>query len=445
MDGNSLAKLSPTKRPDFQRLRLHVLQALSRVQDGASLSVVLPDLMVQLDASQRAQGQAWLMAAIRSAPRFQWLLERYMDKPIRRKDRIVHTLLLLGLSQCEAADTVAAKIVNETVALLPALKKNWAKGVVNGLLRRYLREQEALQEEDDPVWRYAHPQWLIDALQQAWPEQWVDILTENNLQPPLSLRVNLSQVSPDAVMAEFDRAGVGCSQLADAAIQVEVEGDITHLPGFEQGWWAVQDVAAQQAAYLMDVQPGMRVLDACAAPGGKTAHLADVMNNQGELVALDVNEERLNRVKENLQRLQLQATLLNGDAGKPAEWWDNKPFDRILLDAPCSATGVIRRHPDIKLHRLKSDLDELVRIQQQLLESLWSVLAPGGMLVYASCSVLPQENTQQIEEFIRNHEDAEEKSLTVSWGMACQYGRQVFPGRQGMDGFYYACLLKQQS
>jgi 16S rRNA (cytosine967-C5)-methyltransferase len=228
-------------------------------------------------------------------------------------------------------------------------------------------------------------------------------------------------------------------------IVLENACDVKQLPGFADGVVSVQDSAAQLAVVLLDLQPNQRVLDACAAPGGKTCHVLETEPELAHVLALDRDAVRLGRIRENLERLGLTAQLREGDASDPRQWWDGTPYDRILLDAPCSATGVIRRHPDIKLLRKAADIAPLARRQQTLMARLWPLLAPGGMLVYATCSVLKQENELNVEHFLATHGDARERPIAAPWGHAGVCGRQILPGEAGMDGFFYACLVKEHN
>jgi 16S rRNA (cytosine967-C5)-methyltransferase len=273
------------------------------------------------------------------------------------------------------------------------------------------------------------------------------IIEANNARAPMSLRVNLAHGSRDAYLLRLEQAGIAASVIAhtEAGIQLVDPCEVTALSGFAEGDVSVQDAAAQQAAVLLEAKAGERILDACAAPGGKTAHILERLAAAGqraEVWALDVDSERAARIGENLGRLGLQATVLVGDAASPAPWWDGKPFDRILLDAPCSATGVIRRHPDIRLLRRDSDIAQLANGQTVILNTLWSMLAPGGHLLYATCSMLAEENSAVITAFLAKQADANEQLIDVDWGRQCAAGRQVITGERDMDGFYYARLIK---
>jgi 16S rRNA (cytosine967-C5)-methyltransferase len=435
-----VAKASPTPR-------LVAISVLTRVSsEGQSLSSLLPHAFGPLPPERRALAQELCYGTLRWWHRLDAVLGQLLDKPLRNKDADIHCLLLCGLYQLAYMDIPPHAAVSETVAVTAALNKGWAKGLVNAVLRRYQREREVLEQQltADPEGHYAHPRWFIEALQEAWPEQWQVILEANNLRPPMTLRNARNHQSREACLEELAAAGIAAEANPHApdALTLARPQEVEGLPGFAAGRLSVQDAAAQLAANLLDHSPGMRVLDACAAPGGKTGHILEICRDI-TLVALDIDEKRVQRIAANLNRLQLQATLLCGDAAHPEVWWDGHPFDRILLDAPCSASGVIRRHPDIKLLRRPGDIDNLVTLQARILNALWPLLKPGGMLVYATCSVLPRENSLQLQRFLDDRGDAREKKIADRWGIETTIGRQILPNRDGMDGFYYACIEKQ--
>jgi 16S rRNA (cytosine967-C5)-methyltransferase len=334
--------------------------------------------------------------------------------------------------------------VSETV--LAARKKPWAKALINALLRSYLREQDSLEQKADNR-QYAavsHPDWLIKQIEQDWPLQAQQILLENNQPPPMALRVNLARISRDQYLQQLSEQGMAAVAVSfcPSAIILDKPVAVDLLPGFSDGLVSVQDTAAQLAAGLLDVKPGHRVLDVCAAPGGKAAHILEHQPQLKELVALDVDASRMQRVRDNLRRLTLSAKLVVGDAANPRDWWDGQLFDRILLDAPCSALGVIRRHPDIKLLRRAEDIGPLQVLQKNILNAVWPLLAPGGIMLYATCSILKQENEQQIDAFLGEHPDAVVLPIDADWGFAGSHGRQILTGESAMDGFYYGRLGK---
>lgn len=414
--------------------------------EGRSLSQAVPELAPLVEPRERALLQELSYGTLRWLPRLEWYAAQLLDKPLKSKDREVQALLLIGLYQLAFLEIAPHAVVSETVAVAARFSKPWAKGLVNAILRRFQRERDELDGKiaSNEVAQSAHPRWLLEMLKQAWPKQWRQLTDANNQRPPMTLRINRRHQSRDAYADELRALGIVAepSPHAPEALTLATPLGVEQLPGFSDGRLSVQDGAAQLAAHLVAAQPGMRVLDACAAPGGKTGHLLELYNDI-ELVAIDQESSRLQRVAENLQRLHLAAQLLAADAGEPGSWWDGRPFQRILLDAPCSASGVIRRHPDIKSLRRREDIDQLVMQQHRLLHALWPLLAPGGMLVYATCSVLPQENHLQISAFLRDMQDAREIPIDAAWGEASAVGRQLIPGRDNMDGFYYACLVKQ--
>lgn len=399
-------------------------------------------LLAVESVKDRAFIQALCYGVCRQYHRLDFILSQLLDKPL--KDADVKALALVGLYQLNFMRVKPHAAVSETV--LAARKKPWAKSLINALLRTYLREQEGLERKADKfqVAALSHPDWLIKQIEQDWPEQALTILQENNQQPPMVLRVNLSKTSREdylQLLAGQDIAGESVS-FCPSAIKLDKPAPVDLLPGFAGGLVSVQDTAAQLAAGLLDVQPGHRVLDVCAAPGGKTAHILETQPQLKELVAVDIDEARMQRVSENLQRLNLQAKLVVGDAANPSSWWDGQSFDRILLDAPCSALGVIRRHPDIKLLRRAEDIGQLQALQKSILQAIWPLLAPGGLLLYATCSVLKQENERQVQAFLVEHADAVELSIDADWGISGICGHQILTGESAMDGFYYALLSK---
>jgi 16S rRNA (cytosine967-C5)-methyltransferase len=413
------------------------------IQNGHSLTVSLDHTLANIQSSQdKAFIQMLCYGVCRQFHHLEAVLDELLDKPL--KDIEVKIVILIGLYQLQFMRVKPHAAVSETV--LAVRKKNWAKGLVNALLRTYLREQERLDQVvlQKPSAAVSHPEWLFARIQHDWPEQAAQILHANNQQAPMALRLNRAKVSREDYVRQLAAQDITAHEVdfCPSALVLDKAVPVENLPGFAEGWVSVQDTAAQLAAYLLDVQSGQRVLDVCAAPGGKTAHILEIQPELQTLVALDIDPARLQRVAANLQRLQLSATLIAADAADPQSWWDGQLFDRILLDAPCSATGVIRRHPDIKLLRRADDIDQLQILQQAILEAVWPLLAPGGLLLYATCSVLKQENSQQIQAFLAAHLDAHELEFPATWGMASGVGRQIVTGESGMDGFYYARLRK---
>ncbi|WP_447743934.1 16S rRNA (cytosine(967)-C(5))-methyltransferase RsmB [Pseudomonas nicosulfuronedens] len=427
--------------------RLAAARALAAVLAGrASLGSSLPTQMENVEPRDRGLVQELAFGSARWQPRLSTLAARLLQKPFKAGDRDVEALLLVGLYQLLYTRIPAHAAIGETVGCADKLKKPWAKGLLNAVLRRAQRESDTLLAEvdKDPAARLAHPRWLQKALKKSWPEQFEAICAANNAHPPMTLRVNRRHGSRDAYLEELNRVGfesTACEFSRDG-INLVQPCDVRELPGFAEGRVSVQDEAAQLAADLLELAPNQRVLDACCAPGGKTCHLMEAEPALAGVVAVDLEESRLVRVRENLARLQLEAELFAADARDTAAWWDGKAFQRILLDAPCSATGVIRRHPDIKLTRTAEDIEALAKLQGELLDALWATLEVGGVMVYATCSVMPQENSEQIAAFLGRTPGARELDLPGPWGLKQPHGRQLLPQPGGHDGFYYAKLIK---
>ena len=409
---------------------------------GRSLTAVLETLPDR--TAQRNLVQELVYGGLRHWHALDALASALQTKPFRGRDEDLRALLLVGLYQLRALDMPPALAVTATVEASVALGKAWAKGALNAMLRRYLRERDALEAgiASDSAAQYSHPRWLLDTLQQDWPRDWTAIAQANNARPPMCLRVNLRHTSRADYLARLRANGLAGHPLTfnDCGIVLDHPVGVHELPAFEHGAVSVQDGAAQWSAPLLDLANGQRVLDACAAPGGKTGHILETADV--ELVALDIDAARSARIEQNLARLNLRAQVQCADAGQPTTWWDGRAFERILLDAPCSATGVIRRHPDIKLHRRPRDIDALVDTQARLLAALWPLLAVGGKLLYVACSVLARETHLQIERFVGLHTDARAPALDIAHGERMPYGTQILPGAGEMDGFYYACLQK---
>jgi 16S rRNA (cytosine967-C5)-methyltransferase len=418
--------------------------ALSDVLDrGMNLSDS-PALQDGVGSRDLAMGRHLAYGVLRWLTALDWLALQMLNRPFKRRDSDVHRLVLIGLCQLWQDGTPPHAAIHETAECARLLGKPWAVGVVNAVLRRFQRESASwlgrLSEREE---RYAHPHWLLRKLQQDWPLDWQQLVTANNQQAPMWLRVNRLGPGKAAVAQALREQGfeVGEHPFAADALRITPAAQVKALAGFDAGHFSVQDPAAQLAADLLDVAPGMRVLDACAAPGGKTCHLLE-RQPEACLTAVDQNAGRVSLVRESLERLRLQCELVTADAAQPASWWHGAPFQRILLDAPCTATGVIRRHPEIKHLRQEEQVSAAVRTQQRLLHQLWPLLEPGGILVYATCSVFPDENSHQIRNFLGREKRAEELPADVAWGHAQQHGRQIFPGDQDMDGFYYAVVRK---
>lgn len=421
-------------------LRLTAARVIDAVTDGHSLAECLPEKLDAIkDPRDRAFVQALCYGVCRFYPRLDAILSHLMTKPMKAKDSDVHALLMVGLYQLMEMQTAPHAAVSETVNAVETLHKPWARGLVNAVLREYIRKQGSLPQliADDDEAHYAHPFWMITTLKKAWPEHWQAALTANNAHPPFSLRIHHKH-SVDDYLQQVEAHKI---PETSHGIILEKPVNVEQLPGFAEGLVTVQDGAAQLAAELLQLQPGQRILDACAAPGGKLTHILEIVPD-ADVTAIEKEEARLHLIRENLTRLKQSANLVCADAAETESWWDGKPFDRILLDAPCSATGVIRRHPDIKLLRQPADIKSLAAEQLRILNALWKTLAPGGLLVYATCSIFPEENSQVAGKFLTANSDASEERIAAVWGIACETGRQILPGMQEMDGFYYACLRK---
>lgn len=413
---------------------------------GRSLAAALPPALAAIPGDRdRALVQALAYGVLRWHPRLEALLQALLKHPLRPKETEVRALLLVGLYQILYMEMPPHAAVSSAVSAARGLGRPWSAGLINGVLRNLLRDAPRwlAKADRDLAARLAHPAWLLERLQAAWPEHWQAVAAANNRQPPMSLRVNPRHLSRNDYRERLRQAGLEARPTAHApqGLVLARAVDVAQLPGFTEGWVSVQDEAAQLAAPLLAVEPGQRVLDACAAPGGKTAHLLELTDDI-ELLALDADGQRLQRVREGLDRLGLSATLRCADASRAEDWWDGRPFHRILLDAPCTATGVIRRHPDIKVLRRAEDLPAMAQRQTALLESLWPLLAEGGKLLYATCSILPPENQDLIDAFLMRHRDARLHHIPGQWGQDTGAGRQILPGEDDMDGFFYALLAR---
>lgn len=411
-------------------------QVVSQVLAGHNLNQVLDaTLRAQsaLTIQQRAAIQDFSYGTLRYYGRLQAQLDALMQKPLT--DQRVRFLLLVALYQLNYDRASDFTVVNQAVEAARKIKKPWAAGLVNGVLRNFLRQKSALEQQldNDEVARYSYPQWWINKIKQAYPAGWQAILEAGNQHPPMTLRVNRRLGTSADYCQALVAAEVSVRTHTETAITLDKPVPVQQLPGFEQGRVSVQDAGAQHAARLLDVADGMRVLDACCAPGGKTGHLLELADLN--LLGLDADADRLKRVKQNLQRLGLHAELRVGDAAKPAEWWDGQSFDRILADVPCSASGVVRRHVDIKWLRRESDIALFAAQQTEILQALWQLLAKGGKLLYATCSIFHEENQQQIDQFLKQQPDAKQLSLAIP------ENGQFLPCAD-YDGFFYALLQK---
>jgi 16S rRNA (cytosine967-C5)-methyltransferase len=429
-------------------LRAVAAKAIARVNhDGTSLTEVMRQTLEDNDFSAEDNSllQALCYGTIRFMPRWNVIIRGAMDKPLKASEAEIYALIALGLFQLQQSRIPPHAAISETVAATQILKKHWAKGLVNAILRRCQREPEWQQQLlEKEIWaEQGFPRWIWKRLKKDWPDHYQEIMQGSNLQAPMTIRVNQLKHTRDEYLEQLSNVEIAATKhpLAKQALVLEHAVAVDRLPDFQQGSCSVQDAAAQMAAQLLDVGAGMHVLDACAAPGGKTGHILEQLKD-GHCVAIDNDAKRLVRVAENMQRLSLTAEIITADAGDTATWWDGKPFDRILLDAPCSGSGVIRRHPDIKILRRAEDIVKLKQIQQQLLASLWLLLKPGGKMLYATCSVFAEENEQQMAQFFAAHENAKEIKIDHPAVLPVSLGWQIAPGWENMDGFYF-CLFEK--
>ncbi|MBG6029284.1 16S rRNA (cytosine(967)-C(5))-methyltransferase RsmB [Proteus mirabilis] len=415
-------------------LRSIAAKAINQVLDqGLSLSTVIPELQKNISDKDKPLLQEICFGVLRTLPQLEWIIQQLMDKPLKGKQRILHYLIMVGLYQLLYTRIPAHAALAETVNGAVTLKKPQLKGLINGVLRQFQRQQDILNERfQNSENRFLHPSWLLARIKQAYPEQWMSIVEGNNQKPPMWLRVNQRHHSREEYLTLLENEKI--SAIADDshpfAIRLENPCNVNLLPGFADGWVTVQDRSAQRCAELLAPENKEQILDLCAAPGGKTTHILEIAP-QAQVLAIDIDEQRLKRVQENLTRLKLNAVVKSGDGRYPEQWCSGMQFDRVLLDAPCSATGVIRRHPDIKWLRRNDDIEQLAQIQKEILHAIWPYLKSGGTLVYATCSILPEENKQQVEAFLASTKDAQ-----------CDYQYQCLPEEKGGDGFFYALIKK---
>jgi 16S rRNA (cytosine967-C5)-methyltransferase len=427
--------------------------AVARIlREGVTLDAVLKAALAAADPQLAPSVRSLSYGAVRGYYRHEAILGRLLSAPVKSLDHLVRALLSVALYELEDARTPEYAVVDAAVQTAKSTDAVRAAGLINAVLRRYLRERKSLDAEiaRNPATRHASPVWLADRLRADWPVRWTQLLAAGDAQAPMWLRVNRRHGTAGEYLEKLRQTGIGAraDERVPQALVLDTPCDVHELPGFAQGLVSVQDLGAQCVAFPLGLAAGQRVLDACAAPGGKTALMAEREPALAKLVAVDIDPQRLARVRDNLSRGELSAELIAGDAGSPDAWWDGVPFDRILLDAPCSALGVIRRHPDIRLRKSPSDIDKLPQLQARLLAAAWRLLAHGGRLVYATCTVTRSENRDLIAEFLRCTPDA--VSLPVEqwegwplFGEADEFGRQILPGEAGADGFYYAALTKR--
>ena len=425
----------------MHKVQQFAAQAVSKVLSGRNLTVALDGIFNEpsLIPQQRAAIQDLSYGTLRYYGQLQQILAQLLEKPL--KDEALHTLLLVALYQLQHDRAASHTVVDQAVKAASQGRKPWAKGLVNAVLRNFLRQREHLLQiaTKSETARYSYPQWWIDKLRIQYPQGWQAMLEDGNAHPPMTLRVNLRHGNASSYHDQLTAANISATVLSAEAVMLEKPVPIGKVPGFEEGMVSIQDYGAQLAAHLLDVDDGMRVLDSCCAPGGKTGHILETSNVS--LTALDSDDQRLQRVHSNLQRLALQAKLIAGDAAHPEAWWDGQPFDRILADVPCTASGIVRRHVDIKLLRREADIASFAGQQASILRALWRLLAKDGKLLYATCSVFQEENQQQIDQFLKNHADARQLPLPAMLNNYQQQNGQLRPCAEH-DGFFYAVLQK---
>lgn len=389
-------------------LRAIAAQIISQVLDkGRSLSVVLPKFQQNIPDKDKALLQELCFGTLRVLPGLEHCVQHLMARPLKANKRIVHFLLIVGLYQLIYTRIPAHAVLSETVKGATVLKYPQFKGLINGVLRQFEREKESLLKKVDAQDPYLHPQWLLKRIKTAYPDEWQSVLMANNEKPPMWIRVNALHHSREAYLAQLEQQDIKAKahSICPDAVQILTPCPVKLLQGFHPGWVTVQDVAAQRCIDLLEPQNGEYILDLCAAPGVKTTHILE-RAPKADVLAVDINAGRVERIKENLQRLRLSARLKVADARVPEQWYEGKMFDKILLDVPCSATGVIRRHPDIKWLRRDSDITELARLQSEIIKAAWPKLRQGGILIYSTCSVLPEENEQQVNAFLKDQPNA---------------------------------------
>lgn len=426
---------TPQRSASLAEALLGAAQLIAAVLGGRNFDVALA--VSPLAGVTRAAAMDIGYTALRAYGRGDFLLGLLLEKPL--KEAVLRGLLLAALARLEARPEEAHTTVDQAVTAASQLARGRFKGLVNGVLRSFLRRREELLAlaDADPVARWRHPAWWIARLRQDHPDHWESILAAGNTHPPLCLRVNNRRVASADFLIRLNAAGIAAHALDDTAILLDKPVPVERIPGFAEGLCSVQDWGAQTAAGLLDVQDGMRVLDACAAPGGKAAHLLETA--QVDLTALDADAARAARITDNLRRLGLAATVKVGDARAVDAWWDGRPFDRILADVPCSASGVVRRHPDAKWLRRESDIAGFAATQSAIVDALWRTLGTGGKMLYASCSVFGEENARQVAAFVGRHADA--RRLPIPGTTTRDAQLQHLPDAEH-DGFYYALLQK---
>ncbi|HET9844001.1 MAG TPA: 16S rRNA (cytosine(967)-C(5))-methyltransferase RsmB [Gammaproteobacteria bacterium] len=422
--------------------RLYVALLLKNVLGENKNFETSDPIFKNIDAKEQSKIKFLCFTLLRNYYYFEEIAKRLLSKPLKKKDYDIFGLLLLGLYELSQSMDTAYAIVHETVACANHVKKDWSKGLLNATLRRFIREHDTLCQNLPKIAQTNHPQWLLTKIQKQWPEYEKQVLEANQKLPPLTLRVNQQQIARKEYLTVLNQEHIEALPLDDAnhAVMLKQALNVLEIPGFANGAVSIQDLSAQFAPDLLALTPHLKVLDACAAPGGKTAHLLETEPTL-QLDALDIHEERVGKLTSTLARLGFTATIKTADARETEKWWDQEPYDRILLDAPCTGSGVIKRHPEIKIKLKPEDLKQTCALQEQLLDALWPTLKLNGILLYITCSIFQEENVMQIEKFLQKQGNAKTIPLNVSWGIPQRHGQQILPTTQH-DGFYYALLTK---
>ena len=426
----------------MERVQSLAAMTIGRVLSGRSLDVELLTLWRQeedLTIQERGAIQDITFGVLRHLGYVDTILSQLLQKPLT--DSLVRNILQVAIYQLQHANNKTYTIVDHAVTASIRLGFPQARGLVNGVLRNFIRRQKELEKkaQNSIEGQYSYPIWWINHLIKQYPEQYKTILEAGNHKPPLTLRVNQQKISRDQYLLQLSELSIESKPIGKSGIWVIKPCPVNQLPGFKEGLVSVQDAGAQLAAEFLGATDGMRVLDACAAPGGKTAHILELAHV--EMMAVDIDPNRLLRVKENIERLGLKAQIIERDAGDPNLWLDEALFDRILLDVPCTASGVVRRHPDIKWLRQSRDIATMAKRQMTILNTLWPLLKQGGQLLYVTCSVFAEENNQQIEQFMKQHLDVKIIPLGKLDDPYVLQGNQLIPSPMH-DGFYYAILQK---
>ena len=417
------------------------------VYRGQQINRTLDGLLPDCDVADRGL----VAELVNGVVRWFWLLDSYatqlLDRPFKRKDVNVHCILLTGLYQHEFTRVPPHACVNETVNAVKNLGKTWAAPLLNAVMRRFLRDRDRFCEDrNQEDWvRYSHPQWMVEVLKQQWPQHWSKILQANNSKPELSLRVNTRKISVADYLSKLTENDISATadDVSPYGIRLHERVGVEQLEGFAERLVSIQDSSSQLVAPLMDVQPHHRVLDACSSPGGKLSHLLELNPELESVTAIEVDDQRYKALKANMSHAVSKVDFLRVDASRPEDWWDGSPFDRILIDAPCSATGIISKHPDIKHHRRPSDIENLVSTQQSLLEAVLPLLNQNGKVIYTTCSILQEENEHQVANILERHPDLVSEPLPEHLGGSTGHGRQRLQGVDHGEGFYYAAFRRQ--